>query len=171
MFCLLTPSFAQTVIVKATIAKPLKQALALAAAGEFKAALAKLDEANAVPHQTKTEIEAIAHTRVFIGVKAGDPSIGGTPAAKAKFANDWNAHRYQDVIADFDMLQKYDALDDNAKQIIAQAYYKAGDNMGCVRFIKRTFHAARGPMMNMYVRCAYEANDKDTLESLGLRAR
>ncbi|HKU54075.1 MAG TPA: hypothetical protein VJP60_01830 [Rhizomicrobium sp.] len=171
MLCLLTLSSAQAVQVKAAIGKSLNQALVLANAGNFKAALAKLDEANAVPLKTKTEIEAIAQTRVYIGAKAADPSIGGTVAAKWKFANDWNAHRYKDVIADFDMLQKYNALDDNAKQIVAQAYYKAGDKMGCVRYIKRTFHAVRDPMMNLYVRCAYEANDKDTLESLGLRAR
>ncbi len=171
MLCVLALSSAQAFQVRTVIGEPLKQALALTKARDFKAAFAKLNEADAVSHKTKEEIEAIAKAREYLSVESADPSIGGALAAKAKYANDWNASRYKDVIADHDMLQKYNLLDDMAKQVIAQAYYKAGDKMGCVRYIKRTFHAIRGDMMNLYVRCAYDANDKATLESLGLKAR
>jgi hypothetical protein len=68
-----------------------------------------------------------------------DPAIaqpGGAAAAKAKLASDYNAGRYRDVIADADMLRKAGALDAQAQLLIGQAYFKAGDYPGCVKYAK-----------------------------------
>src|ERR1700712_2277677 len=46
--------------------------------------------------------------------------------AKAKCANDYNAGKFKDVIADGESLKKYNALDSQSQLIIAQAYYKGG---------------------------------------------
>ena len=56
--------------------------------------------------------------------------------AKAKLANDYNAGRFKDVIADADMLRKAGALDAMAQLVIGQAYFNAGDFPGCVRYAK-----------------------------------
>ena len=57
-------------------------------------------------------------------------------AAKAKFFNDYNAGRYNDVIADGELLRTNNVLDIQSRIIIGQAYYKAGDFTGCVRYTK-----------------------------------
>jgi hypothetical protein len=58
---------------------------------------------------------------------------GGAAEAKAKFANDYNAGKWRDVIADADMLKKAGTLDAQSQLIIGQAYFKAGDYAGCVK--------------------------------------
>ena len=74
-------------------------------------------------------------------------------AAKAKFANDYNAGKFRDVIADADMLRKAGALDAQAQLLIGQAYFKAGDYGGCVKHAKTlNFNPAR----ELEARCAYE---------------
>jgi hypothetical protein len=57
-------------------------------------------------------------------------------AAKVKFANDYNAGRFKDVIEDGEILRKFNELDPQSQLIIGQAYYKAGDFTGCVRYTK-----------------------------------
>ena len=57
--------------------------------------------------------------RQYIEIKSGSGALG----VKAKFANDYNAGRYREVIADGELLRKNGALDGSAMQIIAQAYY------------------------------------------------
>jgi hypothetical protein len=56
--------------------------------------------------------------------------------AKAKLANDYNAGRFKDVIADADMLRKAGALDAMSQLVVGQAYFNAGDYPGCVRYAK-----------------------------------
>jgi len=62
--------------------------------------------------------------------------ISSASDAKAKFANDYNAGRYKDVIADGELLRKFNELDLQSQIIIGQAYYKAGDYAACVRYTK-----------------------------------
>lgn len=167
LMLLLATASAQSVRVREAVGIPLNQAVSLTKAGDFKAALEKLNQADSVPDKTKVEADAIAHIRLFIGVTAGDPAIGGAAAAKAKYANDWSAHKYEDVVADEEMLRKYDLLDDTAKQVIAEAYYKSGDMVGCVRYIERVFGKPTGGMRVLDARCAYGAGDEETLRAIG----
>ena len=45
--------------------------------------------------------------------------------------------------------------------IIAQAYYKSGDNAGCVRYAKSTSECNE-TALQLQVRCAYETGDEAT---------
>jgi hypothetical protein len=78
---------------------------------------------------------------------------GGAAAAKAKLASDYNAGRYRDVIADADMLKRAGALDAQAQLLIGQAYFKAGDYAGCVKYAK-TLKSDNA--RELEARCAYE---------------
>jgi hypothetical protein len=62
----------------------------------------------------------------------GGPSVYD---AKVKFAEDYNARKYRDVIADAAALQKLHAMDEATAQVTAQAYYLSGDKSGCVKYI------------------------------------
>jgi hypothetical protein len=77
----------------------------------------------------------------------------GAAEAKAKFVNDFNAGKWRDVIADADMLKKAGALDAQAQLIVGQAYFKAGDYAGCVKYAK-TLNSDNA--RELEARCAYE---------------
>jgi hypothetical protein len=150
----------------------LNEAKALMTSGNYSAAMAKLREAEAVPGRTSEDNEVISKMKQYIGVKTGDASLGGAAGAKAKFANDYNAGKWRDVIADADILRKNNALDSQAQLIIGQAYYKAGDFAGCVRYTKTLSGADTA--LELQARCAYEVGDEATqrsaLESLVIRS-
>ena len=78
----------------------------------------------------------------------------GAQDAKAKFANDYNAGKWRDVIADGDLLKKNGALGAQEELIIGQAYYKATDFAGCVRYIKTI--AQSDTALELLKRCNYE---------------
>src|ERR1700734_1893757 len=85
------PAMAQS--VRPVVGKPLQEAQALAAQKNYKAAMAKVNEAEAAPNKTDAESKIIAQMKEYIATVSGDPS---TPAgAKAKFANDYNAKSYK----------------------------------------------------------------------------
>jgi hypothetical protein len=56
--------------------------------------------------------------------------------AKVKFAEDYNARKFRDVIADAVALQKLRAMDTGTMQVTAQAYYLSGDKPGCAKYIQ-----------------------------------
>jgi hypothetical protein len=146
----------------------LNEAKALMTSGNYSGAMAKLREAEAVPGRTSEDNEVISKMKQYIGVKTGDAALGGAAGAKAKFANDYNAGRWRDVIADADLLRKYNALDGQSQLIIGQAYYKAGDYSGCVRYARSI--GGSDTALELQARCAYEIGDDATqrqaLESL-----
>jgi hypothetical protein len=160
------PAEAATVSTK--VGAALKEAQALAAAGNYKGAMAKVNEAEAAK-SSPDDAAIINQMKQYIGVKSGDASIGGAAGAKAKFANDYNAGKYKDVIADAELLRKNNALDAQSQLIIAQAYYKSGDFAGCVKYTK-TLGAANDTALELQARCAYEVGDdvtqRQALESL-----
>ncbi|HWA68276.1 MAG TPA: hypothetical protein VG821_00390 [Rhizomicrobium sp.] len=170
-FALAAP--AQAATVSAKVGTLLKEAQSLTAAGNYKAAMAKIDEAEAAK-SSPDDGAIINQMKQYIGVKSGDASIGGAAGAKAKFANDYNAGKYRDVIADADLLRKNGALDGQSQLIIAQAYYKAGDYAGCVRYIRSNLSNAGETALELQARCAYEVGDDDTqrqaLETLVARS-
>lgn len=149
--------------VHAPVGNPLNEARALAAQKKFKEAMAKVNEAAAAA-KTSDETNAVAAMRNYVGAASGDASIGGATAAKVKFANDFNAHKYRDVIADGELLRKNGGLDGNSALVIAQAYYQSGDKTGCIHFIKSNLGASAGGETGLLLlqRCAYDANDDET---------
>lgn len=155
------PAYAAT--VRAAVGRPLQEAQSLAAAGKYAAAMEKVREAEAVPNKTAAESQVVEQMRQYIAVKSGDVSVGGAAAAKAKFAADYNAGRYEATIADGEMLRKAGALDGASMQIIAQAYYLSGNKAGCVRYIKQNFGSGGGDaVLELERRCAYDAGDSET---------
>ncbi len=151
---------AQAATVSAHVGAALKAAQTLAAAGNYRAAMAKIAEAEAAPGKTSDDTAVINQMKQYVGVKSGDAAIGGVAGAKAKFANDYNAGRFRDVIASADTLRKHNALDNNAMQIIAQAYFRAGDYAGCARYIRANFPSPNDGILELQARCAYENGDE-----------
>jgi hypothetical protein len=150
---------AQALTVSAKVGPLIKEAQSLAQAKNYKGAMAKLNEASAAA-STPDDNAVINQLKNYIAVSSGDAS---TPAgAKAKFAQDYNAGRYKDVIADGDLLKKHGALDAQSQLIIAQAYYKAGDNAGCVRYVKTNLSGSSDTALELEARCAYEVGDDET---------
>jgi hypothetical protein len=150
---------AQAVTVSAKVGPLLNEAKALATAGNYQGALAKLKEAEAVK-STPDDTAMINSMRQFIGVKTGDAALGGAAGAKAKFANDYAAGKWKDVIADADLLKKNNALDAQAQLVIGQAYFKANDFAGCVRYLKTIPQSDTA--LELQARCAYEVGDEVT---------
>jgi len=147
--------------VSAKVGKPLQEAQQLAAKGDYKAAMAKVNEAEAVSGKTAEETKIINQMKDFIAVKSGDAS---TPnGAKAKFAHDYNARKYKEVIEDADALKKFNAFDAGSQQVVAQAYFLSGDKQGCLRFIKSNFGATPPTdALKLQMSCAHDAGDSDT---------
>jgi hypothetical protein len=155
--------------VRPSVGKPLLDAQSLAAKGDYKAAMAKVNEAESVSGKSAEETRVINAMKQFIAIKSGDTSTAA--GAKAKFANDYNARRYKDVIADAEALKKTGALDSASMQIIAQAYYLSGDKQGCLKYIKGNFGKnANDATLELQMRCAYDAGDtatqREALETL-----
>lgn len=130
----LSTQIVQAATVRPAVGKPLQQAISLANSGKGSAALAKVNEAESVGKLTPSEQQAIAQTKSYIAAKTG--SGGGATGCKAKFANDYNAGRYHDVVgADADCLRKSGAFDAQSQIIVAQAYYLMGDYGTTIRML------------------------------------
>ena len=146
--------------LRSVVGKPLSEAKALAASGNYTAALARVSAAEAVGGLTAEERAVIAQMRQYIEIKSGSGALG----VKAKFANDYNAGRYREVIADGELLRKNGALDGNAMQVIAQAYYLLRDYHGCSHYIMTNFGSGAGEaVLQLQMRCAYESQDNDSM--------
>jgi tetratricopeptide (TPR) repeat protein len=148
---------AQAATVSAKVGPLLKEAQALISAKNYKAATAKLNEAEGVA-STSDDRAIINQFKNLISVSSADPNTAG--GAKAKFAQDYNAGRFKDVIADAEYLRKFNELDSQSQLIIGQAYYKAGDYAGCVRYTKTL--GGSDTALELMARCAYETQDDAT---------
>jgi hypothetical protein len=146
--------------VSAHVGTLLQEAQTMGKAGNWRGAMAKVNEAEAAPNKTAADTAVISQMKNFIAVSSGDASIGGAAGAKAKFANDYNAGKYRDVIADADNLKKYNAFGAQEQLLVGQAYYKAGDFAGCVRYSKTI--GGSDTALELLARCAYEVNDEVT---------
>ena len=148
--------------VRSAIGKPLNEAKSLAASGNYSAALARVSAAEAVGSLTPEERSVISAMRQYIEVKSGTGALG----VKAKFANDYNARRFRDAIADGELLRKNGELDGSSMQIIAQAYYQLGDYRGCSHYIMSNFGSGAGEgVLQLQMRCAYESQDNDSMRT------
>ena len=151
---------AQAATVSAKVGPLLKEAQALISAKNYGAAKAKLNEAEAAA-STSDDRAIIKQFQNLLAVNSADPN---TPAgAKAKFAQDYNAGHYKDVIADADFLRKHNEFDAQSQLIVGQAYYKAGDYSGCVKYAKNL--GGNDTALELQARCAYEIGDEATQTS------
>jgi hypothetical protein len=159
---MVSPAQAQAT-VSPRVGAALTEARSLANAKNYKGALAKIAEAEAVPGRTADDNRIIAQMKQAVGVMSGDAALGGTAGLKAKFANDYNARKYKDVIAGGEALRKAGALDSASSQVVAQAYYLSGDFVGCQRYIRANFGMNAGDAtLELLMRCAYETGDDAT---------
>ena len=157
---------AQAATVSAKVGPLLKEAQTLISAKNYAGARSKLNEAEAAA-STPDDHTIINSFKNLIAVSSADPN---TPqGAKAKFAQDYNAGRYKDVIADAEYLRKQNVFDAQSQLIVGQAYYKSGDYAGCVRYSK-SLSGGGDTALELQARCAYEIGDDATqhaaLESL-----
>ena len=148
---------AEAATVSAKVGPLLKEAQALIAAKNYKAAMAKLNEAEAVK-STPDDTAIINQFKSAISISSADPNTPG--GAKAKFAQDYNAGKFKDVIADAEYLRKNNVFDAQSQLIVGQAYYKAGDFAGCVRYAKTL--SGNDTALELQARCAYEIGDDAT---------
>jgi hypothetical protein len=154
-FLAATPAAALTVSAK--VGPLLTEAKQMINSKNYSGAKAKLNEAEAAA-STSDDRTVINSLKAALAVGSADPN---TPnGAKAKFANDYNAGRYKDVIADADYLRKQNVFDAQSQLIVGQAYYKAGDYAGCVKYAKGL--GGNDTALELQARCAYEIGDEAT---------
>ena len=146
--------------VRAAVGKPLVEAQSLTASGNYSAALAKVRQAESVGGLTAEESRIVKQMKDYVTIKAG--SSGGPvesgPAAQAKFNADWNARRYRDVIADEDLLRKFNVLSGTYEIVVGQAYEQLDDYRGCVRYAD-SHSSAGAQMLKLGASCAFKAGD------------
>jgi len=159
---------AQAATVSAKVGPLLKEAQSLIAAKNYAGAKAKLNEAEAAA-STPDDHAIINQFKSAIAISSADPNTPG--GAKAKFAQDYNAGKFKDVIADAEYLKKNNVFDAQSQLIVGQAYYKDRDFAGCVRYTKTL--GGSDTALELQARCAYEIGDEPTqrqaLESLVTR--
>ena len=151
---------AQAATVSAKVGPLLKEAQAMIAAKNFAGAKARLSEAEAAA-STPDDHAIIAQFKAAISISSADPNTPG--GAKAKFAQDYNAGKFKDVIADAEHLKKNNVFDAQSQLIVGQAYYKSGDYAGCVRYSKTL--GGNDTALELQARCAYEIGDEATQHS------
>jgi hypothetical protein len=151
---------AQAATVSAKVGPLLKEAQAMIAAKNFAGAKARLSEAEAAA-STPDDHAIIAQFKSAISISSADPNTPG--GAKAKFAQDYNAGKFRDVIADAEHLKKNNVFDAQSQLIVGQAYYKSGDYAGCVRYSKTL--GGNDTALELQARCAYEIGDEATQHS------
>jgi hypothetical protein len=160
---------AQALTASPKVGPLLKEAVTMINSKNYAGAKAKLAEADAAK-STPDDAALISQIRNAISISSADPNTPG--GAKAKFAQDYNAGKYRDVIADAEFLKKNNVFDAQSQLIVGQAYYKAGDFAGCVRYAK-ALGAGNETALALQARCAYETGDeatqRDALEQLVAR--
>jgi len=150
--------------VRSVVGKPLKEAQADAAAGNYSAAMAHVREAENAGGLTAEEQKIIGQMKQYIEVKSGGAVAPTTSVgAQAKFDADYRAGRYRAVIDDVDLLRKFGILNSTNLQIVAQAYYKMGSYAECARFAKSNGGGAG--MLELLLSCATRSGDDEAAHS------
>jgi len=154
--------------VRPAVGNPLKEAIDLASHGNGAAALAKVREAESVGGLSSEEQRLVAQTKEYITVKTGAGNANSPAGAKAKFANDYDAGRYRDVVGpDADALRKYGAFDGNSQLVVAQAYYMMGDNATAIKLLQGMGDSDN--VLSLLMAAAGKAGDSATERSVAKR--
>jgi hypothetical protein len=148
---------AQALTASPKVGPLLKEAVAMINAKNYAGAKAKLAEADAAK-STPDDTALINQIRNAISISSADPNTPG--GAKAKFAQDYNSGKYKDAIADAEYLKKNNVFDAASQLIVGQAYYKAGDYPGCVKYAKTL--GSGDTALALLARCAFETGDEAT---------
>lgn len=136
---------AHAATVRPAVGKPLQEAQALAAKGDYKGALQAIKEAEAVPKKTPEEEKVIDQMRNYVAAKSGNAKVyedqiaagkGNASVARNLIRAHYMQKQYSKVIADAAILRKYNAMDSASQMLIAQAYYLTGDYANTIRFLK-----------------------------------
>ena len=150
---LATPAAALTASPK--VGPLLKEAVAMISAKNYAGAKAKLNEAESLK-STPDDTALINQIKNAISISSADPNTPG--GAKAKFAQDYGAGKWKDVIADAEYLKKNNVFDAQSQLVVGQAYYKGGDFAGCVKYTKTL--GSGETALALQARCAYEVGDE-----------
>jgi|WetSurMetagenome_2_1015567.scaffolds.fasta_scaffold140547_2 hypothetical protein len=151
--------------VRPTVGKPLQEAQALAAQGNYTGAMAKVRQAEAVGGLSAEEQKIVGQMRDYIAVKSGG-SVGVTSAisAQAKIDSDYRAGRYRDVIAGESTLRKFNALNAGNMVLIAQSYYQLGNYRECVNYAND--HSSAGvAILERGAQCAFKSGDDNLMRA------
>jgi tetratricopeptide (TPR) repeat protein len=144
--------------VRAAVGKPLQEAQSLAAAGNYPAAMAKINQAASVGGLTGEESHVIAQMKAYVSSKSN--ATGG----KGKLSADYRAGHWSAVIADADSMRGQ--LDANDMAAVATAYYKMSNYPGCVRYIRTHFgNSATDTVLKIQMACAFSAGDDEAQTS------
>jgi len=155
------PMQAEAAGVRPAVGNALKEAIAAASSGHGSEALAKVHQAESVPSLTPSEQQAISQTKDYIAAKTGSGS--GSAACRAKFANDYSAGRYSDVVgADTECLRAKGQLTGNDQLVRAQAYYLMGHYGECISAARGLGGSANELIMS----CAYKSGDQATMRGV-----
>jgi hypothetical protein len=149
---LATPAAALTASPK--VGPLLKEAVAMISAKNYAGAKAKLNEAESLK-STPDDTALINQIKNAIAIASADPNTPG--GAKAKFAQDYSAGKWKDVIADAEYLKKNNVFDAQSQLVVGQAYYKGQDYAGCVKYTKSL--GSGETALALQARCAYEVGD------------
>jgi len=151
------------------VGKLLQQAIDLAKNGSTSAANAKISQAEAVGGLTPGDQAAIAQVKSFVAAKSGSGATG----SKAKFAADYNAGRYQQVVGpDADELRKAGQYDGQAQLIVAQAYYLMGNYPQAIRLLSgMSGDTAQGLLMSAAAKSGDTVAEQKAAERLILNGQ
>ena len=137
------------------VGKLLQEAIRLAGSGNTSGASEKVREAEAVGGLTSGDQQAIEQTKAYVAAKNGSGATG----SKAKFANDYNAGRFREVVGeDADELRKAGQYDGEAELVVAQAYYQMADYASAIRML-RGMHGQQP--LELLMSAAYKSGDND----------
>lgn len=162
---------AQAAAVRSAIGKPLQEAQRLASEGKMAAALAAVNQAEAVSNKTAAESSVIAQMRNYIQAKSGSASSyeqmiagghGSATVARNLIRAHYLAHQYGKVISDAEIVRRFGAMDSTTQALIAQAYYLSGDYAGTIRYLK-----GRTDMdsLKLIYGAAYKSGDSAVIQS------
>jgi len=155
--------------MRSVVGKPLQEALSLDKSGNFAAACTQVKKAEAAGSLTAEESKGTNQMKEYVAsASKGAACADGAIGAQAKFNADWNARKYRDVIADEEMLRKYNVFNATSQVVIAQAYEQLGDYKGCISYANA--HASAGAdMLKRGGLCAYKSGDDVMALDLALK--
>jgi hypothetical protein len=155
-----TPAVAAS--VRPTVGNALNEAKSAMSSGNCNAAMNAVRRAEGAGGLSSDEKKYIEQMKNYIasaskGACGADTSVG----AQAKFANDYRARRYRDVIADAEQLRKYGGYNAQSQQVVAQSYYALRDYAGCLRIAT----GGSAGMLELRMRCAYDGHEDEIYRS------
>jgi hypothetical protein len=154
-----TVTSAEAANVRPAVGNLLKSAISLASAGKGSEAMARVHEAESVPHLTSGEEQAISQTKDYIAAKTG--AGGSVTGCRAKFVADYNAGRYRDAITDANCLRKGGGLSGQDELVVAQAYYLSGDYASAIRLLHGLGNSQQ--VLELTLSAAYKSGDAEAM--------